>query len=226
MHDNCIKTETKVGCASCGRDCCSFECFKRHKRAKMVQKTKIPAACELWNQCKKCRVKLSAAKRNPKLNVCGEWECSSCSDYHLGEHLCFQKSYISDPEDREKKIIFYDFETSQDHINQCEQGYNSSCIRCRECAHKEHQCANCRLCRHCQDPSCGLVQHKVNFAVLQTSCHHCENEELKEDSKCSGKRCASCSKMKSLLVHPVLIPVVIENSYLEENRQHSGFVPT
>lgn len=90
--DNCIETETKVGCASCSRVCRSLECFKRHKVGKIVQKEKIPPACELWHQCKKCRVKLSAAKRNPKLHVCGEWQCSSCLEYLVGEYLCFKKS--------------------------------------------------------------------------------------------------------------------------------------
>lgn len=201
LHDNCIETETKVGCVSCSRVCRSFECFKRHKVGKMVQKEMIPPACELWHQCKKCRVKLLTAKRNPKLHVCGDWQCSSCVEYHDGENLCFQKSYSSDPEERKKKkFIFYDFETRQDDIYQCEQRYNSFCTRCRECAPKGHQCANCRLCRHCQDPSCGLAQHKVNFALLQTSCYDCENKDLTEDSKCSkcGVRCARCSKMKKL----------------------------
>ncbi|XP_065934895.1 uncharacterized protein [Magallana gigas] len=48
------------------------------------------------------------------------------------------------------------------------------------------------------DPSCGLQQHKVNFAVLQTTCHSCEKEKLEKDSKCSecGLRCANCCQMK------------------------------
>lgn len=194
-----IASRRKQKCVSCSRVCRSFECFKRHKVGKMVQKKKTSPACELWHQWKKCRVKLSTAKRYPKLHVCGEWQCSNCVEYHVGEHLCFQKSYSSDPEERKKKFSFYDFETRQDDIYQCEQGYNSFCTRCRECAPKGHQCVNCRLC---QDPSCGLAQHKVNFALLQTSCYDCENKDLTEDSKCSkcGVRCARCSKMKKIKV--------------------------
>lgn len=128
LHDNCLESKVRVGCRACGRNCRSL-------------------ACELWHQCKKCRVKLSAVKRNPKLHVCGEWQCSSCSEYYVGTHLCYLKAYKSDPEQEKKKFIFYDFETRQD-IFQCDQGYTPSCIRCRECVKKEWQFASCRLCKN------------------------------------------------------------------------------
>lgn len=67
LHDTCPKTEIQVECRACGRVCRSLACFERHKVGKMVRKDRIPSACELWHQCKKCRVKLSLAKRNPKL---------------------------------------------------------------------------------------------------------------------------------------------------------------
>lgn len=138
LHDNCSESELQVGCLSCGRVCRSLACFERHKVGKMVHKNKVPPACELWYQCKKCRVKLATAKRNPQLHVCGEWQCSSCSEYHLGTHLCYQKAYNT-------KFIFYDFETRQDEIFECDQGYTPSCIRCRECARKigSVQAADC-----------------------------------------------------------------------------------
>ena len=206
LHNDCPKTEMQVGCRFCGRVCRSLACFERHRVGKMLRKDRLPPACELWHQCRKCRVKLSAAKRNPKLHVCGEWQCSSCVEYHVGEHLCYQKSTQSDPEERQKKkFIFYDFETRQDDLFQCDQGYTPSSIRCRECAKKERQCASCRLCQNCHDSSCGLQQHKVNFAVLQTSCHACEKEELNKDSTCEkcGVRCDICSQMKkSKFVRP------------------------
>lgn len=206
LHDTCPKTEIQVGCRDCGRVCRSLACYERHKIGKMVHNGRIPPACELWHQCKKCRVKLSLAKRNPKLHVCGEWQCASCTEYHVGEHFCYHRSYNCKPEDRnKKKFIFYDFETRQDDVFQCDQGYISSYIRCGECAKEERQCAHCRLCKNCQDPSCGLQQHKVNFAVLQTSCATCEKKKLEKDSKCDqcGSRCSVCSKMKkSKFVRP------------------------
>lgn len=185
LYDNCPESEVQVGCPcpSCGRVCRSLACFERHKVGKMVRKDKLPPACKLWHQCKKCRVKMSTAKRNPKLHICGEWLCSSCSEYHVGTHLCYQKAYQSDPEKAKKKFIFYDFETRQDDTSQCDQGYIPSCIRCRECAKKERQCASCRMCQNCRDPSCGLQQHKVYFAVLQTSCHACEKKRIEKRFK-------------------------------------------
>lgn len=169
--------QCEKGCRACGRNCRSIACFERHKRSKLVRKHKVPPASELWHQCKKCRVKLSAVRRNPKLHVCGEWQWSSCSEYYVGSHLCYQKAYNLDLEQEKKKFIFYDFETRQDDIFQCDKGYTPSCIRCRECVKKERQCASCRLWKNCQDPSCGLQQHKVNFAVLQTSCDSCEKNK-------------------------------------------------
>lgn len=43
---------------------------------------------------------------------------------------------------------------------------------------------------------CGLNQHVVNFAVLQTSCSSCQDKELEPKSKCDicGNRCNICSK--------------------------------
>ncbi|KAK3105044.1 hypothetical protein FSP39_015966 [Pinctada imbricata] len=206
LNDNCPESDVQVGCIDCGRVCRSLACFERHKvDIGIFRKNKAPSACEQWHQCKKCRVKLATAKRHPKLHVCGEWQCSNCSEYHVGKHLCYQKAYNTDTEKQEKKFMFYDFETRQDDIYQCDQGYTPSCIRCRECTKKERQCASCRLCLYCKDPSCGLQQHKVNFSVLQTSCPSCEKDELIKDSKCShcGTRCTRCSQMKkSEFVHP------------------------
>lgn len=108
LHDACPKTENEVGCISCGRVCLSLACFERHKVCKIIpNKETIPPACELWHQCKKCRVKLAVAKRDPSLHVCGEWQCPSCAEYHVGEHLCYQKSSQSDPEEGQKrKFVF------------------------------------------------------------------------------------------------------------------------
>lgn len=196
LHDNCKKTDVQIGCHSCNRICRSLTCFQRHKTQRMVKKQSNPAACELFYQCRKCRVTLQRAKRSPELHVCQEWECPNCREYHIGEHHCYQKPFASQIEKRKKKFIFYDFETRQDDIYQCEQGFRPSCIQCSHCVREEQRCLDCKLCQHCRDPSCGLQQHKVNFAVLQTTCHKCEDEELKEGVTCSncGNRCIKCSK--------------------------------
>lgn len=106
LHDNCVESKVQVVCLSCGRVCRSLACFERHKVGKLVRKTKVHPACEMWHQCKKCRVKLSTVKRNAKLHVCGEWQCSSCAEYHVGTHLCYQKGYNSNPEKEKKNSYF------------------------------------------------------------------------------------------------------------------------
>lgn len=196
LHDHCPETEFQIGCRTCGRICRSKACFERHRKQRVVKKQSYPPPCDLFHQCKKCRVVLQCCKRSPDLHVCQEWQCPNCLEYQIGEHHCFQKAYGSNLEKRNKKFIFYDFETRQDDIFQCEQGYRPSRIRCEQCVKKQRQCLDCRLCKNCRDPSCGLQQHKVNFAVLQTSCHMCEKEELVDDATCSccGTRCFKCSR--------------------------------
>lgn len=196
LSDNCPKSNVQLGCRLCNRVCRSMECFQRHKEQRTVNKSTYPPACDLFYQCKMCRVTLQRLKRPPELHVCQEWECPNCQEYQMGEHRCYQKRGGPQLQKRNKKFIFYDFETRQDDIFQCQQGYKPSSMRCSECVKEERQCSDCRLCQKCRDPSCGLQQHKVNFAVLQTACHQCEERELEEGSTCSNceTRCQTCSK--------------------------------
>ncbi|CAC5406995.1 unnamed protein product [Mytilus coruscus] len=72
----------------------------------------------------------------------------------------------------------------------------------------ETRCEKCRLRVKCDQSWCGLTEHKVNFAVLQSSCVKCQNEELTKDSKCNscGSRCDTCSVLRKKL-----IPLPCEN---------------
>ena len=205
LRNNCPETDVQMGCRSCGRVCRSLVCFKSHKEQRTVKNESYPPACDLFYQCTKCRVVLERVKRSPELHVCEEWQCPNCREYQTGEHNCYQKPFGSDIEKRNKKFFFYDFETRQDDVFQCEAGYSPSRVRCRHCVKEPRQCVNCRLCQNCRDPSCGLMQHKVNFAVLQSTCHQCEKEELVEDATCShcGTRCGKCSRtLKGEYVSP------------------------
>lgn len=165
----------------------------------MVKEDILPSPCERFYQCRKCRKTLGFHERPPHLHTCCEWKCRNCKEYYTGQHLCFQRQYKIDPESRNKKFIFYDFETRQDEIYHCSQGYQPRRLRCRHCAGSQNQCSNCRQCQNCHDPSCGLLQHIINFVVMQTTCNQCEMKELTPDSKCSncGIRCSQCSKMKN-----------------------------
>nr|XP_034315847.1 uncharacterized protein LOC117685524 [Crassostrea gigas] len=205
LRNNCPETDVQMGCCSCGRVCRSLACFKSHKEKRTVKNESYPPACDLFYQCTKCRVVMKRVKRSPELHVCEEWQCPNCQEYQIGEHNCYQKPFGSDIEKRNKKFFFYDFETRQDDVFQCEAGYSPSRVRCRHCVKEPRQCVNCKLCQNCRDPSCGLMQHKVNFAVLQSTCHQCEKEELVEGATCShcGTRCGSCSRtLKGEYVSP------------------------
>ncbi|CAG2238522.1 unnamed protein product [Mytilus edulis] len=56
-------------------------------------------------------------------------------------------------------------------IMNCKDGYRPG----EPCAEKctiEARCSKCRKCVHCEESWCGLEEHKVNFAVLQTACEN------------------------------------------------------
>lgn len=68
---------------------------------------------------------------------------------------------------------------------------NQTCI-------SNSRCDKCRICQNCDESWCGLEEHIVNFAVLQSTCDKCEEEELNVHSKCNvcGSRCEKCRVVK------------------------------
>ena len=196
LDQNC-RVSQEMSCRSCRRVCRSIDCFRRHQSQKTYKNKTYPSQCQLYFQCKTCKKLIKYDERKPEEHICGEWKCPSCLRYHVGEHLCYQRSReLSDPEESKKKFIFFDLETRQDERMMCEQGYTPSKTRCRKCVGKSVPCNSCKLCQKCNETTCGLFQHKVNFAVLQTSCDLCQSEDLSPDSTCfyCGKRCYKCGK--------------------------------
>ena len=196
---DCRVSDKQMCCRSCGRLCRSIDCFHRHKQCKGVGKKAYPSQCDTYYECHTCKKVLKRSERSIEEHICGEWKCSTCQRYHVGEHLCYQTATCYSDEDdvKKRKFIFYDMETRQDEKMQCDKGYNPSKTRCRICVGKQNQCSTCKLCRNCEETSCGLFyQHRVNFVVMQTSCFHCQDKELKAESKCfnCGKRCFKCGK--------------------------------
>ena len=51
--------------------------------------------------------------RSPENHIYGEWKCTMCLRYHVGEHFCYQRSQEL-PEIREtrSKFMFNDLELS------------------------------------------------------------------------------------------------------------------
>ncbi|CAC5372267.1 unnamed protein product [Mytilus coruscus] len=181
--NECISGDDTMSCYFCHRDCRSKECYDRHfekkdKRGRDIEKS----MCDKMYQCKQCRKVLERSKRKPADHRCREWRCQNCFRYQLGQHLCYQRATSKSPRSVPRKFFFYDFETYQrDDIIQCQQG-----------------CTRCRTCTNCSQSTCGLYEHKVFYAVLQSTCENCgandDEDEVTEESKCStcGSRCEKC----------------------------------
>ena len=105
LHDHCSDSDVQMGCRSCNRVCRSYDCFQRHKKERKVKKQTYPPACDLYYQCKKCRVVLEHAKRSPDQHKCSEWQCPNCLEYQTDDHQCYQKAFKSQIEKRKKKLF-------------------------------------------------------------------------------------------------------------------------
>lgn len=183
LRDNCKNKGVSLSCRSCGRLCRSRECFEKHKSEKRVRGKVYPSQCDPVYQCRTCRKVIKYCERPHNEHKCGEWKCTNCSQFQLGKHLCYQRKASVNIKKRNKKFIFYDFETRQDETMECKSSYRPSPMRCKKCVGKETQCIECRLCKNCMKPSRGMKQHKVNLAVLHRSCHICEDIQLTSESK-------------------------------------------
>ncbi|CAG2254250.1 unnamed protein product [Mytilus edulis] len=133
-------------------------------------------------------------ERPPELHQCGEWKCVCCRDYQPEEHLCYQRAINTERTDRQ--MIFFDCETTQDTLLQCENGNLPSTSRCQNCKDKEEACNQCTLCQNCGKSWCGSKEHKVNFICMQTACDHCKDKQISDEPKCNfcGVRCSMCDK--------------------------------
>lgn len=147
LHDNCKKTDVQIGCHSCNRICRSRTCFQRHKTQRMVKNslTPLPVSSFINDENVELLYNVLSARLSYMFVRNGS---PICREYHIGEHYCYQKPFASQIEKRKKKFIFYDFETRQDDIYQCEQGFRPSCIQCSHCVREEQQCSDCKLCQH------------------------------------------------------------------------------
>lgn len=69
LSDHCPKSNLQLSCRLCNRFCRSMECFQRHKEQRAVKKETYPPACDLFYQCKMCRVTLQRAKRLSRVGM-------------------------------------------------------------------------------------------------------------------------------------------------------------
>ena len=191
---NCVKREV-VKCSDCNRTCRSRECFKAHKKSTVNGKgankgKKIPSLCQQNWLCTQCGITLKTEKRKPGEHECGECLCNICQQYYDGDyHLCYMRSI--EPEDRNDKFIFYDFECQQDnekkqHIPNyvvshsccelCEKDPVTSTSKCYSCGSRCDMCNeyNSELKEYENMPCEGCGFRQVIFSGRNTTEQFCK----------------------------------------------------
>ena len=166
---NCVMTEV-IKCKDCNRVCRSKECFRAHKRkvnnGRGANKGKsIPSLCQQNWQCPQCGITLKTDRRKPTEHECGECLCNICQQYYDGDfHQCYMRSI--EPDEREDKFIFYDFECQQDNeLNQHIPNYVVSHSTCDECEKNEvtsnSKCYKCgSRCDMCNQYNSELKEYE------------------------------------------------------------------
>ena len=192
-----VKEDGPLICSECNMTCRSQECFERHKKRgnnnnNNNKRQSGQSQCEKYWQCKECHVCLTRKLRSPKSHICGEHLCATCNKYVLQGHLCYQR--YSAPLKSKDNFIFYDFESRQDAILECNEKY-AKIGNCHKLDCKGINCGACNLCSNCKQTWCGKHKHLPNFAIAHTVCKHCIKDPVDEKSKCEscGSRCDVCS---------------------------------
>lgn len=90
--NECVLSEDQMSCFFCFRTCRSKNCYQRHadKKDKRGRDVEL-SMCERNYKCKLCHKLLERSKRKPNEHVCGEWKCTNCFEYQMGQHLCYQR---------------------------------------------------------------------------------------------------------------------------------------
>ncbi|CAC5421905.1 unnamed protein product [Mytilus coruscus] len=142
-----------------------------------------------------------SAKKEPRKYFFYDFETTQnekmvCREGHLLDSPCEKKCTIKE-RCRKCKICTNCYKVRCDQENQCSKGYVPGQPCEKECTPKT-RCDKCKICINCHQSWCGLEEHKVNFAVLQSTCTRREHEELTVDSKCHvcGSRCEKCRIVK------------------------------
>ena len=193
---NCLIVQ-EVQCSDCNMTCRSEACHERHKKPKVCSKKSTSndsnrkSLCEKSWKCLKCHSIINRLKRGPAEHVCGEYSCKNCHQFVTGLHLCYQR--YSPPKNTNEKFIFYDFESRQDEMEQCPEGYLKP-EPCKSHAESQSNCRMCSLCVRCRNSWCGKFKHVANFAIAQTVCSLCIKSEISKSSRCvgCGTRCQKC----------------------------------
>lgn len=197
-REDCVKADDSLTCEDCNKFCRNSQCYLAHKMTRQYTTGRLKgqdrlSLCDTFYKCVKCCKVFDRMKRSVDDHKCGEWFCRCCQNYVMDDHLCYYK--CRKPYHTTGRFIIYDFETNQsDYVVNCAEGYNPQPQPdCQDCNH-ETQCQKCRLCTNCKRSYCGYNRHIPNYAVSQTVCDKCKNDEFSSDSMCDycGDRCTLC----------------------------------
>lgn len=191
-----------VLCADCNMTCRSRECYQIHRMAKQAGNNQnAESLCQKRKKCDKCGKLVFTGKQRVEDHVCGTYQCSFCQEWVDTEHLCYLRR--KKMKATSGRFLFFDFETMQDSVYQCDEGYspkNDSAQGCGteippggEC-NATVRCHKCKLCRNCRKSNCGRILHQPNFVVAESCCDTCKNEILTAESRCRncGNLCSQC----------------------------------
>lgn len=123
-----ILTGNSLSCRVCNKTCRSIDCIQSHIEEKTTKKGLSYTKCGKRYKFKTCRKVQVWEERPPELYQCGDKECVCCWDFKPEEHLCY-KSVIN-TERKDRPMIFFDCETTQATLLQCENGNLPSSKRC------------------------------------------------------------------------------------------------
>ena len=196
--ERCTFDDNSTECTDCNMTCRNHDCYQRHKEPRQYSRGVLtgsdqPSLSNQFYKCKTCHVILDTHKRAKNLHTCGEWLCTCCHEYVVGDHLCYYR--IKKPKTSSGRFIYYDFETCQNTTIACNDGYRNKprddCDKCTTTC----LCTVCRKCINCKKSYCGLQRHIPNFLVCQSVCDECKDNVFTSQSKCMncGDRCSICS---------------------------------
>ena len=110
-------------CNECDRVCQNNQCYSRHRELKLHPLVKKHLSnCQTVKRCPQCNRIYYISIEHPKKHVCSVKLCAICkqktSDSTEGEenkHLCYMRKKTANSIEKinQKKIVFFDFETSQ-----------------------------------------------------------------------------------------------------------------
>ncbi|XP_061190440.1 uncharacterized protein LOC133198353 [Saccostrea echinata] len=107
----CPKTDQSIPCPECNMTCRSMACYEAHRD---TDEGKKQSQCQRYWRCLTCYRVVNRHGRDLKKqpHVCGEWHCKQCNETVEESHLCYMRA-LPPAETRWQKLIFFDFECSQ-----------------------------------------------------------------------------------------------------------------